>query len=167
MRYPTEGSSAVQSRESTARPLKRSEGLPEEPLHHSPVRRVKTRLHISPFALLGSAAAMVMLFLVIFSYMRLYEAQSTVSGLKQEITELEQQRERLSARFENALNLEEVEARARKLGLREPLPSQIVYVEVAAGDTTEVFQAPEEGNIFRRVYEAIAGTISDAVEYFS
>ncbi len=166
MRYPTEGSSAVQTRESAARPLKRSEGLPEEPLHPGPARRVKSKLHISPFAVLGSGAALVMLFLVIFSYMRLYETQSTVSGLKQEITELEQQQERLSARFENALNLEEVEARARKLGLREPLPSQIVYVEVAAGDTTEVFQAPEEGNIFRRVYEAIAGTISDAVEYF-
>lgn len=167
MKYAVNGTSALRPQEIEHSSSVGSGKLPEKPLYREKERAVRVKLKLSPLTVLGGAAALFMLFLVVFSYMRLYEAQSSVSSLKREILELEEEQQRLTAQYEKGLDLEAVEARAKKLGLREPLPSQIVYVEVAAGDTTEVFEAQEKGNIFRQIYDALAGTLSDAVEYFS
>ena len=51
--------------------------------------------------------------------------------------------------------------------MRQPLPSQIVYVEVAAGDSVELGQVQEERNLLEQIYDAFYGVISDVVEYFS
>ena len=51
--------------------------------------------------------------------------------------------------------------------MRQPLASQIVYVEVAAGDTVQIAAAPEERNLIEQIYDAFHGVISDVVEYFS
>ena len=168
--YRTNGSAAYDLhsvRDNTARPLRQPERLPDAPERAKPVRRVKTRLAIAPFTVLGTAVAVVMLFLVIFSYVRLYEAQSAVSDLKETKTLLTEEQQRLRSQYENSLDLEAIEARALELGMRQPLPSQIVYVEVAAGDSVELGQVQEERNLFEQIYDAFYGVISDVVEYFS
>lgn len=170
MKYRENGSAAYDiysSRESTARPLERPNRLPEKPLIAVPETTVRTALRISPAVVFGIAAAAILLFLVIFSYMRLYEAQSEVSNLKTEREELLAEREQLRADYENALDLEEVEERARKMGMHEPLNSQITYIEVDAGDTTEIYTPPEERNFFEQVFYAFKDTVADVVEYFS
>ena len=168
--YRTNGSAAYDLnsvRDNTARPLRQPERLPDAPERAKPVRRVKTRLAIAPFTVLGTAVAVVMLFLVIFSYVRLYEAQSAVSDLKETKTLLTEEQQRLRSQYENSLDLEAIEARALELGMRQPLPSQIVYVEVAAGDRVELGEVQEERNLFEQIYDAFYGVISDVVEYFS
>ncbi len=168
--YRTNGSAAYDLhsvRDNTARPLRQPERLPDAPERAKPVRRVKTRLAIAPFTVLGTAVAVVMLFLVIFSYVRLYEAQSAVSDLKETKTLLTEEQQRLRSQYENSLDLEAIEARALELGMRQPLPSQIVYVEVAAGDSVELGEVQEERNLFEQIYDAFYGVISDVVEYFS
>ena len=168
--YRTNGSAAYDlhsMRDNTARPLRQPERLPDAPERAKPVRRVKTRLAIAPFTVLGTAVAVVMLFLVIFSYVRLYEAQSAVSDLKETKTLLTEEQQRLRSQYENSLDLEAIEARALELGMRQPLPSQIVYVEVAAGDSVELGEVQEERNLFEQIYDAFYGVISDVVEYFS
>lgn len=168
--YRTNGSAAYDLhsvRDNTARPLRQPERLPDAPERAKPVRRVKTRLAIAPFTMLGTAVAVVMLFLVIFSYVRLYEAQSAVSDLKETKTLLTEEQQRLRSQYENSLDLEAIEARALELGMRQPLPSQIVYVEVAAGDSVELGEVQEERNLFEQIYDAFYGVISDVVEYFS
>lgn len=168
--YRTNGSAAYDLhsvRDNTARPLRQPERLPDAPERAKPVRRVKTRLAIAPFTVLGTAVAVVMLFLVIFSYVRLYEAQSAVSDLKETKTLLTEEQQRLRSQYENSLDLEAIEARALELGMRQPLPSQIVYVEVAAGDSVELGEVQEERNLLEQIYDAFYGVISDVVEYFS
>ena len=168
--YRTNGSAAYDLhsvRDNTARPLRQPERLPDAPERAKPVRRVKTRLAIAPFTVLGTAVAVVMLFLVIFSYVRLYEAQSAVSDLKDTKSTLTEEQQRLRSQYENSLDLEAIEARALELGMRQPLPSQIVYVEVAAGDSVELGEVQEERNLFEQIYDAFYGVISDVVEYFS
>ena len=170
MEYRENGAAAYdiyRTQENTARPLERPNRLPDAPLKSVPETRVRTKLHVSPTLILGGAAALVMLFLVVFSYMRLYEAQSTVSNLKTEREELLEDQEQLKSQYENALDLEEVETHARKMGMHEPLTSQITYIEVDAGDTTEIYSEPEERNIFEQVFYAFKDTLSDVVEYFS
>lgn len=170
MEYRENGAAAYdifRKQDNTARPLEYPNRLPDAPLKKVPETRVRTKLWVSPTLVLGGAVALVLLFLVIFSYMRLYEAQSTVSNLKTEREELLEDQEQLYSQYENALNLEEVETRARKMGMHEPLTSQITYIEVDAGDTTEIYSEPEERNMIEQVFYAFKDTLLDVLEYFS
>ena len=90
-----------------------------------------------------------------------------MSDLKDQQTELATQEQRLRSQYENSLDLPAIEARAKELGMRQPLASQIVYVEVAAGDTVQIAAAAEERNLIEQIYDAFHGVISDVVEYFS
>ena len=170
--YRTNGSAAYDiyaggAMRNTALPKERPERLPDAPARRQPVRKTRAKPAFSPFALLGGAMVCVMLFLVVFSYVRLYEAQSAVSDLKETKTLLTEEQQRLRSQYENSLDLEAIEARALELGMRQPLPSQIVYVEVAAGDSVELGEVQEERNLFEQIYDAFYGVISDVVEYFS
>lgn len=133
----------------------------------SPARHVRARLGISPLTALGAAAAVLMLALVVFSYIRLYEARSDVGKLQTQLSTLEEQQARLQSQYDNALDLEQIEKRAKELGMRQPGSSQIIYVQVDADDTTEVYAAPAEKNVFVRVIDAFRSAFTDAINYFS
>ena len=111
--------------------------------------------------------ACVMLFLVVFSYVRLYEAKSQVGELETQLADLNEERARLQSQYEGALDLEKIEKRAKELNMRKPGPSQIVYVQVQSDDAAEVYTAPKEQNIFQRAFESFRSVFTDAVEYFS
>lgn len=165
--YRTNGSAAlnIYTQESTARPLERPQRLPDAPAQKK--TKEKLRLHISAFTIVGGAVAILLLVLVVFSFVRMFEEQSKVSALQEAYAALTQEQERLTANYEQALDLKQVEQRARQLGMREIQPSQIREIEIAAGDTTQVFGAPEERNIFEQVFDAFQSLFRDAVEYFS
>ncbi len=165
--YRTNGSAAlnIYTQENTARPLERPKKLPDAPAQEQQKERL--RLVVSPFTILGGAVAIFMLLLVVFSLVRMFEEQSRVSELQQTRAALTQEQERLTAEYEQSLDLKQVEQRARQLGMREVQQSQIREIEIAAGDTTQVFDAPEERNIFEQVFDAFQSLFRDAVEYFS
>lgn len=165
--YRTHGSAAlnIYTQESAARPLELPQRLPDAPAQKRP--KEKLRLHISAFTIVGTAVALLMLVLVVFSFVRMFEEQSKVAALQQTSAALSQEQERLTATYEQSLDLKQVEQRARQLGMREVQPSQIREIEIAAGDTTQVFDAPEERNIFEQVFDAFQSLFRDAVEYFS
>lgn len=165
--YRTNGSAALNifTQESTARPLERPQRLPDAPAQKQP--KEKLRLTVSPFTILGSMVALLMLFFVVFSYVRMYEEQTKVGAMQEVRAALTEEQERLTAEYERSLDLKQVEQRARQLGMREALPSQIREIEIAAGDTTQVFDAPEERNIFEQVFDAFQNLFRDMMEYFS
>lgn len=165
--YRTNGSAALNifTQESTARPLERPQRLPDVPAQEKP--KEKLRLVVSPFTIAGGAVALLMLLLVVFSFVRMFEEQSRVSALQDTRAALTQEQERLTATYEQSLDLKQVEQRARQLGMREVQPSQIREIEIAAGDTTQVFDALEERNIFEQVFDAFRNLFHDVLEYFS
>lgn len=167
--YRTDGSAAVDvyaARESTARSLsKKPKRLPDVPAREKPAQR--PRAAISLTAVVGAAAALFLLFLVVFSYVRLYELKSEVGELKQTVVKLNGQSDALRSEYEAGLDLQQVERRARELGLHEASPLQKIYVEVAPADTTEVYTPPAERNVFERVYDAFRYVLSDLKAYFS
>ena len=57
--------------------------------------------------------------------------------------------------------------KAKELGMRQPGSSQIIDVQVDADDTTEVYAAPAEKNVFVRVIDAFRSAFTDAINYFS
>ena len=143
--YRSNGSAAYDvRRRNTAQPLEQPERLPDAPARRKPARHVRARLGISPLTALGAAAAVLMLALVVFSYIRLYEARSDVGKLQTQLSTLEEQQARLQSQYDNAL-----------------------YVQVDADDTTEVYAAPAEKNVFVRVIDAFRSAFTDAINYFS
>ena len=51
--------------------------------------------------------------------------------------------------------------------MRQPGSSQMIFVQVEADDTTEVYAAPAEKNVFARVIDAFRSAFTDAINYFS
>ena len=51
--------------------------------------------------------------------------------------------------------------------MRQPTSSQIVYIHVDTGDTTQVFSAKKERNFAQSVFDAFRSLFTDALEYFS
>ena len=56
----------------------------------------------------------------------LYEARSDVGKLQTQLSTLEEQQARLQSQYDNALDLEQIEKRAKELGMRQPGSSQII-----------------------------------------
>ena len=172
-RYRSNGSAAYDiyaeplHKQNTAQPVRKPERLPEVPTRTAPVRKQKAKIGISPFAVLGTVVAALMVLTVLFSYVRLYETKSEIGALESELAALNEEQARLQSQYDNALDLEAVEKRAKELNMRQAGPSQIVYVQVDTTDTAEVYTAPEKQNFFARIFDAFKGTFTDAVEYFS
>lgn len=169
--YRTNGSAALKVdavyQQNTPQPSERPRQLPEQPKRRRTVRKVRTKLAVAPFAFVGSAIALLLLLFVVFSYVRLYEAKSEAGELRTQLSDLNEEQARLRSQYESALDLDRVETRAKELGMRKPGSSQIVYVQVDAGDSAEVYTAPRERNVFERVFDAFKSVFSDALEYFS
>lgn len=168
--YRSNGSAAYDihyNQRNTARPLEQPQRLPDAPVRRQPVQKVKAKVAVSPFAVLGTAVVLVMLFFVLFSYVRMYEAKSQVGELQSQLSELNTQNERLRSQYVSSLDMDAVEARAKELGMRQAGPSQIIYVQVSGSDSTEVYSAPQERGFFGSIYDAFRSLFRDAVEYFA
>lgn len=154
-------------RENTARPLQEPTRLPQQPRHRKRRPRPQAKLQVSLFSLVGGAVALVLLLLVVFSYVCLYEARSELAQHKAAQAELAQEQERLTAEYESNLDMDAIEQRARQLGMHEPLPSQIRYVQVETADSTVLYEETEKENPVVRFFGAFGSLFSDLVEYFS
>lgn len=167
MEHWINGTSARRYDENTARPLREPSRLPRQPRRRKPRPRPQAKLRISPLSLVGCATALVLLFLVIFSYVCLYEARSDLAQQEKALQELTQEHERLSAEYESSMDLEAIAQRARQLGMHEPLPSQLRYVQVETADSTTLYGETERENPVARFFGAFGSLFSDLVEYFS
>ncbi len=166
--YRTNGSAAYDIfavKNQTARPLERPENLPQAP--SAPAKKVRFKLSVSPFAVFGTMAVVVMLFLVIFSYVSMFEVRNDIGELEREKASLSQQQEKLRSQYESSIDLTQIEARALELGLCQPMAEQVRYVHIGEGDKTEVYSSDEDRNMIGQVYDAFKGVFTDVVEYFS
>ena len=165
--YRTDGSAAFDIYAgNTARPLPKPKRLPDVPSRRKTAAAPKFRFRLSPLTLLGAAVCLGMLFLVVFCYVRIYETHSEISVLQENKTALESEQETLREQYEAAIDLNQIERRARALGMHEPHEGQIVRIQTEAADVSEVYVKPEKQNLFVRTYNALYGAIREALEYF-
>ncbi len=167
-RYRSNGSAAYDIfavKNQAARPLELPEELPQAPA--APAKKVRLKLRISPFAVFGTMTAVLMLFLVIFSYVSMFEVRNDIGDLEREKANLVEQQEKLRSQYESSIDLSGIEERALALGLCQPSADQVRYVHIGQGDKTEVFSTPEDRNVFEQIYDAFRDVFSDVVEYFS
>ena len=108
-----------------------------------------------------------MLALVVFSYIRLYEARSDVGKLQTQLSTLEEQQARLQSQYDNALDLEQIEKRAKELRHAQPGSSRSSMCRSDADDTTKVYARACGEDGFVRVIDAFRSAFTDAINYFS
>ena len=100
--------------------------LPEEQVREQPYRRVKAKTAIAPFTLAGLITVACLMVLVIFGYVQLFEASSSVSRLENQLASLQEQQMMLKSKYDAKIDLTAAEQHATEIGLTKCQPEQIV-----------------------------------------
>lgn len=154
---------------SAAQPSRAPVGLPEEQVRPQRKRevRVKAKTAVAPLTVLGFAVALVMLILVVFGYVRLYEASSQHAALTQELKTLKQENAALSNQYEGQVDLAHVESVAiSELGMKKILADQSVYVDLSsAADQGVVITAPRRVGFLRSAFDSVRESVAGLLEY--
>ena len=162
--YQYNGSAAVDYR-SNAVPLPRPARLPEEkPLPHAK-KAPKAKLAIAPLAVVGLAVAAILLLMVVYSYVQLYEATERAGELNRQLSSTQADTAKLRSAYESRIDLAEIEAKAREFGMMQPSARQTVYLNIAGADHAEVLQV-DERSFVEKAWDALTGSFRGVLEYF-
>ena len=166
--YHTNGAAAydVYTWNQSTAPQRRPEPqhLPEERPVPRKQQRVKARTALAPFTLFGMLAVACMLVLVVFGYVRLFEATSEVSKLETRLSELQSEQTLLLSKYEARIDLDAIEVSAAELGLSKPTQEQIVYVDLSGTDRAEIYQE-EKTSAVGEIIAAVEQSVSDLIAY--
>ena len=162
--YNFNGSAAYDIR-GNAVPKPQPAQLPEEkPVHHAKPAP-KARPAIAPLAVIGIIAAAVLLLMVVYSYVQLYEATDRAGELSKQLASTQADTAKLRSTYESRIDLAAIEARARELGMTQPSLRQTVYLNIAGADHAEVLQV-DDRNYAEKAWDAVSGSFRGVVEYF-
>ena len=165
--YRSNGSAAYSvytGSKSAPRPEQNPKRLPDAKVYYPPEKKTKAKLKIAPLTVLGTAVVAVLLFFVVFHHASLYEAKMAAAELRETRDALLLEQEGLLAQFEQSVDMKEIEARARELGMSEPSSTQIVPIHVNSGIQPQE-QDLQRANSFSEVFAALCATVEQAQEY--
>lgn len=162
--YNYNGSAAYDIR-SAAVPKPRPAVLPEEKPVRQPRTAQKAKPAVAPVAVLGLALVAVLLLMVVYSYVQLYEATGRATELSQQLASAQADTAKLRSTYESRIDLTEIEAKARELGMTQPSTRQTVYLNIAGADHAEVLQV-DDRSYFEKAWDALSGSFRGVVEYF-
>jgi len=125
------------------------------------VRTAENTQGVSLFAIVGMAAAAVMLVFVLLAYVRLAEVAAETTALQSQITTLQAEETKLRVAYEQAFNLSEIESYATKtLGMVYPTESQIIHLNGGLRDKAVILEenASDPGEVggFYRFLRSLA-----------
>ena len=162
--YNFNGSAAYDIR-GAAVPQIKPPKLPEEkPLQHAK-KAPRAKPAIAPLAVIGLAVAAVLLLLVVHSYVQLYEATDRVGALSKELASTQAETAKLRSSYESRIDLAQIEARARELGMTQPSARQTVYLNIAGADHAEVLQV-DDRSYAQKAWDALCSSFRGVLEYF-
>lgn len=130
-----------------------------------PKVRVREKQHVSVFSVLGFMGVLAMAVLVILSYVQITMLSSDTVALKRQLSTLETEQVRLTARYEQIFDLASVQEAAEAAGMVKPGTSQICYVDLSVGDSAVVYRQ-EETTTLSRVLTGLNHGASVVKEYF-
>lgn len=126
--------------------------------------RPAERLSVS--AVLGFAAAGMLLALVLMSYVRLTALSDSVVSLQKELSALQTEHVTLTAAYERTFDLETLESAAAAAGMSKPSPSQIFYLDMAVPDSASVYTVENE-SVLGKIFSSVGKGLYSMVEYFA
>ncbi|MBO4418396.1 MAG: hypothetical protein J5789_00995 [Oscillospiraceae bacterium] len=163
-KYDFYGSAAYDVR-TTAVPRPRPARLPEEKPLPKAKQAPKPRLAIAPLAVVGLIVVGVLLMMVVYSYVQLYEATDRIGELSKDLASAQVATEKIRSTYESRIDLAQVEARAKELGMTQPSARQTVYLNIAGADHAEVLQVDQRG-FLEKAWDAVSDSFNGVLEYF-
>lgn len=125
----------------------------------------RTGQGVSPLALLGVAAVVVILVMTLLVQVRLMGISQNAVELENQIRTLEAERDRLTVEYETVFNLKDVEEYAvGVLGMQEPRDDQVYYLTDVSSADHAVVISNSETDIFSFGLEDL---LSSVKAYFS
>lgn len=166
-RYYENGSAAYDIYSSAVKPLSLPQELPEERVEPARKRKVKVKakVAVAPFALVGAIVALSLLVMVVFGYVQLYEAAGRVGELNDELTALQVENGKLRSGYESGIDLMLIELEAKQLGMKMPSSNQEIYLNISNTDRGEVI-AVEDPNVLEQTWNAVKNSFTGIMEYF-
>lgn len=138
-------------------PQDRPQARPQTKVHHQSA--LMTAVEI--------AAAAVVLLLVLFSQMKLYEVTSEVNVLQNQLSTLKEQQVLLRSQYDSSVDLTAIEEIAvNQLGMSRPVSGQTVYVNLSGTDRGEVLVGSGSG-LFAEISRTVRDAFSNLGEYLS
>ena len=101
---------------------------------------------------------------MIFGYVQLFEASSSVSKLENQLANLKEQQLMLQSKYDAKIDLAAAEAHAAEIGLTKCQPEQIVYVSFSGTDQAEIY-TQQRTSVFGEILDAMQQSIFGLIEY--
>ena len=125
----------------------------------------RNRQGVSVVSLLGALVAVVLITMMLLAQIRLTDISNSSAALERQISQLEQERAKLTVEYETIFNLKDVEEQAIDiLGMQEPEESQIVYLSGVASADKAVVVTREQTDMFSL---GLKDMLSSVKAYFS
>lgn len=128
--------------------------------------RVRERQRVSPVAVAGFVAVIVMAVALLMSYIQLTAVAADTVALKKELAALETEHRTLTAEYEQMFDLTTVREAAEAAGMSKPSASQICYLDLTGGDSAVVYHK-EETTVLSHVLTSMNQGVHAVVEYFN
>lgn len=119
---------------------------------------VHTKQGLSPVALLGGMASVLLFVIALMANIQLMTVSSTSVALQSQLNELEESQAKLRIAYESAFNLTEIEEYATKsLGMQKPRADQIYYIDTSSPDKAAIIASSTEVSFVDKVADFISG----------
>ena len=145
-------------------PRKPQPAVQEQPL---PRRRTQTRAAArpSPLVLCGTLVLLAMVVVLMLGYVTLTDASGSVSSIKRQIADLDEQHIALLTEYEKTFDLATVKAAAEAAGMSKPTSGQIQYIDLSGDDSVTLYTA-DSGAALGGLLDTVERGWHYVLEYF-
>ena len=127
--------------------------------------RRRERIRVSPLAVLGFAAIVVMAYMLLMSHAQLNSISKQVVEQQKLLAALEEEHVKLVSRYETTFDLAAIKEAAESAGMAKPSTSQIYNIDLSAPDNVVLYQRGERNPLGRALASA-GQSLAFIVEYF-
>ena len=145
-------------------PQKKQPAVQEQPL---PRRQTQSRTAARPSPLVvgGIVVLLVMVVALMLGYVTLTDVSGSVSSIKREIADLDEQHIALLTEYEKTFDLATVKAAAEAAGMSKPTSGQIQYIDLSGIDSVTLYKA-EGGAALGGLLDQLERGWDYVLEYF-
>lgn len=149
---------------SAARELNIPSRLPEQKKEKLPATKVKAKVRIQPFTIVGVLFAVTLMLAVVMGNVRLYEAKSANGRLTDSIQNATAENSRLRSQYESLVDFDQIDLYAISHGMKKSTSAQTVYVSVPSADNAQI-RIAEESSMFEKAWTAVVEGFHELVSY--
>ena len=119
-------------------PSKQQPAVQEKPL---PRRRPQARAAARPSPLVAGGVVVLLAMVVVLGYVTLTVVSGSVSSIKRQISDLDEQLIALLTEYEKTFDLATIKAAAEAAGMSKPTSGQIQYIDLSGSDSVTLYKA--------------------------